>query len=154
MARLQTVHGDDGNWGTVLNDYLSQAHTAGGLLKADVQTIAALKALDVTTITDKSQAMVAGYYAPGDGGGGQFYYDSASSTADNGGTIIGPTAGSGRWKRIYSGAVNVKWFGAKGDGATDDGSALAASLAAGNVVLIPNGTFFLPPLRPLAQDKS
>ncbi len=46
---------------------------------------------------------------------GFFYYDVADTTSvDNGGTII--VAGNGkRWKRVYSGAVNVKWFGAKGD---------------------------------------
>ena len=29
-------------------------------------------------------------------------------------------SGGGFWVRQYSGAVNVKWFGAKGDGVTDD----------------------------------
>jgi len=33
MARLPTVGGDDGNWGTVLNDFLSQAHNTDGSLK-------------------------------------------------------------------------------------------------------------------------
>lgn len=34
MARLPTINGDDGNWGTVLNDYLSQSHNPDGSLKA------------------------------------------------------------------------------------------------------------------------
>lgn len=30
MARLPTVNGDDGNWGTVLNDFLDEEHNADG----------------------------------------------------------------------------------------------------------------------------
>lgn len=33
MSRLPTVGGDTGNWGTVLNDFLSQSHNADGTLK-------------------------------------------------------------------------------------------------------------------------
>jgi hypothetical protein len=33
MARLPTPGGDDGTWGDVLNDFLSQAHNADGSLK-------------------------------------------------------------------------------------------------------------------------
>lgn len=128
MARLPTVGGDYGNWGTVLNDYLSQSHKPDGSLRADVANIAELKALEVSQIPDKMQALVGGYYAHGDGGGGQFYYDAGASDADNSGTIIAPTAGAGRWKRIYSGAVNVKWFGAKGDGVADDTTAIVAAI--------------------------
>jgi len=59
---------------------------------------------------------VLGYHTKGDGGGGLFYWDSASTETDNGGTIIQATGiTTGRWKRLYSGAVNVKWFGVKGD---------------------------------------
>lgn len=36
MARLPTPGGDNGNWGAILNDYLSQAHTSTGVLKNDV----------------------------------------------------------------------------------------------------------------------
>ena len=42
---------------------------------------------------------------------------------DNGGTIINVTGDTtGSWKALYNGAVNVKWFGAKGDYNYDDGS--------------------------------
>lgn len=77
----------------------------------DVATIAALKAVPVGSIPANKQIAVAGYHLAGDGGGGIFYYDSASAASDNGGTIIAPTAGSGRWIRIYDGAVNPEWFG-------------------------------------------
>ena len=40
-----------------------------------------------------------------------------------------PTGASGAWVRKFDGAVNVKWFGATGDGATDDGPAFTAALA-------------------------
>lgn len=143
MARLPTVGGDYGNWGTVLNEYLETAHNADGTLKLDVQTIDDLKAIDVATLTDKQQALVAGYSAPGDGGGGVFYFDAAASTADNGGTIFAPSAGSGRWFRNYSGPVNVKWFGAKGDDAgngsgADDTLAIQAAVAIGEPVVFPS----------------
>lgn len=37
-----------------------------------------------------------------------------------------PTGASGAWVRQYEGGVNVEWFGAKGDGVTDDSAALSA----------------------------
>lgn len=38
MARLPIAGGDDGVWGTILNDYLSQAHASNGALKSGVVT--------------------------------------------------------------------------------------------------------------------
>ena len=65
--------------------------------------------------------IVGGYWVIGDGGGGMFHWDESSSSGDNGttpgqpGTIIVPTGStSARWVRIYSGAIDVKWFGAHG----------------------------------------
>lgn len=46
--------------------------------------------------------------------GGTFIYRGAKATTNDGGVAFNG------WCRQYSGAVNVKWFGAKGDGITDD----------------------------------
>ncbi|MFL6730138.1 MAG: hypothetical protein ACJ8E3_00680 [Sphingomicrobium sp.] len=68
-----------------------------------------------------------------------------------------PTGASGAWVRTYSGAVNVRWFGAKGDDTTDDGPAFAAALnylksiasqgfgysSASPALFVPFGTYFL-----------
>jgi hypothetical protein len=35
MTRLPQPGGDEGNWGSVLNDYLLAAHDASGILRAD-----------------------------------------------------------------------------------------------------------------------
>lgn len=94
-----------------------------------VATIADLKLISGSA-TGTSVVIVAGYYAVGDGGGGEFYWSAASTATDNGGTIIKATAvTTGRWLRVLSGSLSVKWFGAKGDGTTDDSSAFHAAIA-------------------------
>lgn len=98
----------------------------------NIASIAELKAVSVSGLPDKLQALVGGYYSHGDSGGGVFYYDAGSSATDNGGTIIAPTAGAGRWKRVYSGAVNVSWFGAQRNG-PDCTAAYQAAHDASNV---------------------
>jgi hypothetical protein len=50
--------------------------------------------------------------------GGLFTVVADETAADNGGTIIVDARGR-RWVRVYSGAVDVKWFGAKGDWSWD-----------------------------------
>ena len=90
-----------------------------------VDTIAALKNLALKYNT----VFVRGYYVLGDGGGGTYRWNSADVTADNGGTIIIPTAGgTGRWNRISEAILNVLGFGAKADGATDDSASVQAAL--------------------------
>jgi hypothetical protein len=39
MARLPTPNGDGGQWGTILNDFLNQAHQSDGLLKPSSVTL-------------------------------------------------------------------------------------------------------------------
>lgn len=85
--------------------------------------VASIDTLKAATIPIDNFANVLGYTTAGDGGGGDFYYDSSDTTsAENGGTIFLSTASgaTGRWKRLYSEALSVKWFGVKGDGNTDD----------------------------------
>ncbi|MCF2503365.1 hypothetical protein L0663_08255 [Dyadobacter sp. CY107] len=60
------------------------------------------------------------------GGAGIFKHNPSSTKADDGAlTII--TSGK-RYERVYSGPVNVEWFGVVGDGATDNTVALQAML--------------------------
>lgn len=95
-----------------------------------VETIAALKAVAATARYNGQQVEVANYATANDGGGGTFYFAAASSATANDGTVLAPNAGSGRWIRVYDGDINVRWFGAKGDGSTDDTAEIAAAIAA------------------------
>jgi len=122
-----------------------------------VDSIAALKAL--TTLNDC--ALVLGYYAPGDGGGGLFRYDPNNTSNDDGGIVIAPTNGQGRWIRqlAASGTINVQEFGARGDGKmmkdpanpneppNDTKAFAAASQAVANIgggkLVIPPGTYIV-----------
>jgi len=99
--------------------------------------------------TDFSICTMLGFNEPGDGGGGVWYWDSTSTATVNIGTVVKPTAtvGAGRWIRTYdAGAVNVRWFGAKGDGATDDTDAFQGAFdyvdsQGGGAVYMPPGVY-------------
>ena len=63
-----------------------------------------------------------------DGACGVFSVNTNDATsADNGGTILVDASGR-RWYRRYSGAINVRWFGATGDGETDDTTAIQKAI--------------------------
>ena len=90
---------------------------------------------DLRTIVGTAEEAVVvmkGHTVPGDGGGGVFYWDAADQTsADNEGTIVVPDAPRvGCWKRMVDGPWSVRWFGAKGDGTTDDTGAFHAAMEA------------------------
>lgn len=69
--------------------------------------------------------------------GGDFIYDSTKAQINNGGTIING------WVRQFDGAANVKWFGAKGDGVTDDIDSINAALKSELEVFFPAGTYVM-----------
>jgi hypothetical protein len=93
-------------------------------VELDNVTADSIAALRLVEGVESQHITVLSYYAPNyalanpyDGGGGSFAWDATSTETDNGGTIIKATAvTTGRWIRLYSGAVNVRWFGATGDG--------------------------------------
>jgi len=67
--------------------------------------------------------------------GGTFNYDASQSAVNNSGTIFDG------WVREYSGAINVEWFGAVGDGTTDDTVALQAAVDLGQSIFATSGTY-------------
>jgi hypothetical protein len=103
-----------------------------------------------------------GFHTKGDGGGGVFYWDATKAKSEhNGGTVIDPSIaglvanweytqnlyfspaviGQGCWVREYSGAVDVKWFGAKGDGVADDTAGIQVAFNSNKPVYIPEGEY-------------
>ena len=83
--------------------------------------------------------------------GGMFVWDEYSKEKDDGGTIITPEILrpnlNGRWKRVFKGPMSAKWFGAKGDGVTDDSAALELAASAAQVanadLELPAGTYLV-----------
>lgn len=115
---------------------------AGG----DQITISGLRGKDVSALSTGAALVVGGYYTLGDGGGGVFFYDSASTATDNGGTVIEPDSGVGRWLRPESDTYNVREFGALGDASHNDTSAIQAAVdavseAGRGGVYIPSGKY-------------
>jgi hypothetical protein len=112
----------------------------------DVLNIAALRAL--APVQDE-QVSVAGYYTAADDGGGIFIgTTSGGPYTDNGGTIIVPGGGSGpaAWLRINDGDINVRWFGAAGDGVADDTASIQKAinvLSSYGTLIFPSGTYIL-----------
>lgn len=109
----------------------------------EIATYAALRAY-TGTVTAYYMRGVANLF---DGGHGVFRVDTSDTTsADNSVTILVDAIGR-RWKREFSGAVDARWSGAKGNGVTNDTAAIqaaiAASVAASTVLFVPGGTYLV-----------
>lgn len=74
----------------------------------------------------------------GDADRGGVFTWVASGTVDNGIVFAGLT---GYWKRSVSSVVNAKWFGAKGDGTTDDTVAIQNAINSNYEVFLPAGKY-------------
>lgn len=84
-----------------------------------------------------------------DGNRGGFFRYTTEDKYNNGTSFSATGVGMGTWQRIYpvQDGLNVKWFGAKGDGITNDGMALQAGIEASASakvpLVIPAGTYFM-----------
>jgi hypothetical protein len=94
-----------------------------------VATIAELRAMNPAEFEEGHQVSVSGYYEAGDGGGGVFYASPSSGGADNGGTVIAPDDGTGRWLSLAS-ELTPAMFGCIGDGVEDDTTRLQSAINA------------------------
>lgn len=110
-------------------------------------------ALRAATGTEGRIRHLTGYTTAGDGGEGLFRWSTTAAT-DDGGTVFnrgGFGSSSAGWRRIFSGDINVKWFGAKGDNTTDDTTAIqravnvAVAEASENTDGRLSGTVLFPP---------
>lgn len=140
MSRLPIPGGDDGTWGNVLNDFLAQEHNADGTQKTLPITKGGTGATDALTALSKLGAVPTT---------DSRLYDARTPLAHK---STHATGGTDALAPVDIGAVakgelvfNVKDYGAKGDGATDDTAAVTAAIAAipatGGTLFFPAGTY-------------
>ncbi|WP_437678406.1 hypothetical protein [Sorangium sp. So ce131] len=119
----------------------------------------------------ESEVVIArGFAVANDGGGGVFSWDPSTSSGDDGGTVIVPTIQCGatvigRWIRIYSGHLDVRWFGARAGSSTYAAQndiaiqrALAVATPVGGVdggrIFFPQGTWHVSSTIVITKDDS
>jgi hypothetical protein len=96
MARLPVPGSDSGQWGALLNDYLSQAHTSDGTLKPDAVDASSLQNGAVTSSALEDHSVTATKLSPTGGSTGQaLIRDTSSSDGMSWATIGGGGAPSG-----------------------------------------------------------
>lgn len=138
------------------DDNLDTIVPAGVLAGAWLRQSFAGKSYNVTNIASLRAATsasvgapicyVMGYYTGADGGEGTFWYNASDTTsADNGGTIIVDAAGRRWYREAGNGPLSVKWFGATGNGTTDDTATIQSAITAAQItragVYLPAGNY-------------
>lgn len=113
-----------------------------------VTNVAAMTA--ITTPSTTEEVLVGGYYADGDLGGGNFIWISGTRPTEDGGLVIYHDSITTGWfqRVVTDAAINVRWFGAKGDGSTDDLTAFTTILGligtgGFETIFIPKGDYYL-----------
>lgn len=112
-------------------------------------TLAELLAVNPNDV--HTNAFVTDLVSAGDNLGGFFTYRASSAVLTNTSSIYKPNNYSGRWIANYfplnsdGGPLNVKNYGALGNGTTNDTAAIQSALtaAAGNALYFPPGTYLM-----------
>lgn len=103
-------------------------------------SVAAMKA--EPSLTAGAYVNTAGYYSPNDGGGASYLIRAKQETEiDDGGSIHELQNGLVAELIVENGTVNIKQFGAKGDGVTDDTVAIQNAVNSEYKVLIASGEY-------------
>lgn len=120
---------------TILNGYI-----VAGDKFCPFDSVAQLRVAD---LIPTQLAVTMGYYTPNDGGHGAYCIRPALvSDVDDGGSIIILDNGYVA-ELITEGTVSVKQYGAKGDGVTDDTSAVTKAVNSGHAVYVPKGHYII-----------
>lgn len=112
----------------------------GSLLALTERTVASTTEMtNLTGLTNGDLTNV----SSGSGIDGQFRFVSGSSTTADNALVF--SANNGRWVRVYNGGLNVKWYGALGNGTLNDAPAIQNCLDAASSkqakVYFPNGCY-------------
>jgi hypothetical protein len=143
----------------VVRSNIGAVSQADMVIKIDAfANITEMMKVNVSNLIDGQQVSIAGYHEGSTEGGGIFVW---STGRHNGGTFIDPNrtfpadwndqaqltawfADSGSdvagFARLFEGAVNVKWFGVKGNGVVDDTKSLRKTVDSYNNVYAENCT--------------
>ena len=131
-GKIVTIENNDSN--------MSDVTLNGASITKKVDTLANMRSMNELPET----VWCSGYSIENDGAfGSHFYRLKGLKTAetDNGGTVIVVSVGGSDYvyELQYDGAVNVKWFGAVGDGVTDDTNAFVLAMLCDRLVEVPEG---------------
>lgn len=105
---------------------------------------------DSRRVPDKTLIYFADRDTIGDGGGGPFWFSSTSTQPADGGIVFEP-AGGGRLFRQgwtvfgFNGPAHLEWFGAKGNGTTNDCNPFRKAIAAVKHIHLLDRTYLIKP---------
>ena len=139
MARLPQPGGDNGNWGSILNDFLGQSLKPDGTVKDAVVTSDVLAPNSVTSAAIDSASITTSAIAP----------DSVTkpklsqTLRDEIDGKISQVIGDQRYIKLGDTAKSVKDYGAVGDGSTDDTVAIRNAINAQVPLYWPRGAYVI-----------